>query len=71
MDRKEQSSLGLLLSHQFYFNAKLTKMEYLLLQKPGFEKMYSLITLITGEIGDNSFAHNMESGRIRQESFRV
>ncbi|MEK7624217.1 MAG: helix-turn-helix domain-containing protein [Patescibacteria group bacterium] len=41
------------------FNAKLTKMEYLLLQKPGFEKMYSLITLITGEIGDNSFAHNI------------
>ncbi len=41
------------------FNAKLTKMENLLLQKPGFEKMYSLITLITGEIGDNSFAHNL------------
>lgn len=41
------------------FNARLTKMEYLLMQKPGFEKLYSLIVLITGEIGDNSFAHNI------------
>jgi len=41
------------------FNARLTKMEYTLMQKPGFEKLYSLITLITGEIGDNSFAHNL------------
>ena len=41
------------------FNARLTKMEYVLMQKPGFEKLYSLITLITGEIGDNSFAHNL------------
>ncbi len=41
------------------FNARLTKMEYALMQKPGFEKMYSLITLIAGEIGDNSFAHNL------------
>src|SRR3989344_3714398 len=36
------------------FNARLTKMEYALMQKDGFEKLYSLITLITGEIGDNS-----------------
>ncbi|HCR36364.1 MAG: hypothetical protein UR28_C0037G0012 [Candidatus Peregrinibacteria bacterium GW2011_GWF2_33_10] len=41
------------------FNARLTKMEYELMQKPGFEKLYSLIVLITGEIGDNSFAHNL------------
>ena len=41
------------------FNVRLTKMEYALMQKPGFEKLYSLITLITGEIGDNSFAHNI------------
>ncbi|MDO8594911.1 MAG: helix-turn-helix domain-containing protein [bacterium] len=41
------------------FNARLTKLEYALMQKPGFEKLYSLITLITGEIGDNSFAHNL------------
>lgn len=41
------------------FNARLTKMEYTLMQKPGFEKLYSLITLIAGEIGDNSFAHNL------------
>ena len=41
------------------FNARLTKMEYSLMQKPGFEKLYSLIVLIAGEIGDNSFAHNI------------
>lgn len=41
------------------FNARLTKMEYSLMQKPGFEKLYSLIVLIAGEIGDNSFAHNL------------
>lgn len=41
------------------FNARLTKMEYALMQKSGFEKLYSLIVLITGEIGDNSFAHNL------------
>ena len=29
------------------------------MQKPGFEKLYSLIVLVTGEIGDNSFAHNL------------
>ena len=41
------------------FNARLTKMQNALIQKPGFEKLYSLIVLITGEIGDNSFAHNL------------
>ncbi len=41
------------------FNARLTKMEYALMQKPGFEKLYSLIVLIAGEIGDNSFSHNL------------
>lgn len=41
------------------FNARLTKMEHLLIQKPGFEKLYSLIVLVAGEIGDNSFAHNL------------
>lgn len=41
------------------FNAKLTKMEHMLMKKPGFEKLYSLIVLVAGEIGDNSFAHNL------------
>ena len=41
------------------FNARLTKMEYALMQKPGFEKLYSLIVLVAGGIGDNSFAHNI------------
>ncbi len=41
------------------FQAKLVKMERDLMKKPGFEKLYSLIVLIAGEIGDNSFAHNL------------
>lgn len=56
---------GVEFSNTFYcqtssiFNARLTKMEYALMQKPGFEKLYSLIVLVAGEIGDNSFAHNL------------
>jgi excisionase family DNA binding protein len=41
------------------FNARLTKMEMALMQKPGFELFYSMIVLVAGEIGDNSFAHNL------------
>lgn len=41
------------------FNARLVSMEQKLIKKPGFEKLYSLIVLIAGEIGDNSFAHNL------------
>lgn len=41
------------------FQGRLTKMESALLQRPGFEKLYSLIVAITGELGDNSFAHNL------------
>lgn len=41
------------------FQAKLVKMEQDLIKKPGFEKLYSLIVLVAGEIGDNSFAHNL------------
>lgn len=41
------------------FQARLVKMEHLLMEKPGFGKLYSLIVLVAGEIGDNSFAHNL------------
>lgn len=41
------------------FQARLSKMEHVLMQKPGFDKLFSLIVLIAGEIGDNSFAHNL------------
>lgn len=41
------------------FQGRLTKMEYALMRKPGFEKLYSLVVAITGEIGDNSFVHNL------------
>lgn len=46
-------------SNSAVFQAKLSKMEFLLMKKPGFEKLYSLIVLVAGEIGDNSFAHNL------------
>lgn len=46
-------------SNSAVFQAKLLKMENLLMNKPGFEKLFSLVTLVTGEIGDNSFAHNL------------
>ncbi len=41
------------------FQARLVKMEHNLMKEPGFEKLYSLIVLVAGEIGDNSFAHNL------------
>ena len=41
------------------FQARLVKMERILMEKLGFEKLYSLIVLVAGEIGDNSFAHNL------------
>ena len=41
------------------FNARLTTMQNALMKKPGFEKLYSLIVLVAGEIGDNSFANNL------------
>lgn len=41
------------------FQAKLVKMGQELMKKSGFEKLYSLIVLVAGEIGDNSFAHNL------------
>lgn len=41
------------------FQARLTTFEGLLIQKPGFEKLFSLITAVTGEIGNNSFDHNL------------
>jgi len=41
------------------FQGRLVKMERMIMEKPGFEKLYSLIVLVAGEIGDNSFAHNL------------
>ena len=41
------------------FQTRLVKMERMLMEKPGFEKLYSLIVMVAGEIGDNSFAHNL------------
>ena len=46
-------------SNSAVFQARLTKLEMLLMKEPGFEKLFSLITLVAGEIGNNSFDHNL------------
>lgn len=53
------------LSSSFYcgnsavFQARLSKMEFLLMKRPGFERLFSIIIAIAGEIGNNSFDHNL------------
>ena len=46
-------------SNSAIFQARLTKLEMLLMKEPGFEKLFSIITLVAGEIGNNSFDHNL------------
>jgi len=46
-------------SNSAVFQARLTKLETLLMQKPGLEKLFSIIVAIVGEIGNNSFDHNL------------
>ena len=41
------------------FLSRLTSFEALLMKKPGFEKLFSLIVSVVGEIGNNSFDHNI------------
>lgn len=41
------------------FLARLTSFEAALLKKPGYEKLFSIIVSIVGEIGNNSFDHNL------------
>lgn len=43
------------------FQARLTKLEFLLQKALGLENTFSLITSVTGEIGNNSFDHNIGS----------
>ncbi len=56
---------GVELSPTFYcsnsavFQARLTKLEMLLMQKQGLEKTFSIIIAVAGEIGNNSFDHNL------------
>lgn len=50
---------------QFYcentavFQARLTRFESLLMNQQGYEKLFSLIVAVVGEIGNNSFDHNL------------
>jgi len=46
-------------SNSAVFQAKLTKLEMLLLKQPGLEKLFSVIVAVAGEIGNNSFDHNL------------
>jgi excisionase family DNA binding protein len=41
------------------FLARLTSFEIALMKKPGFEQLFSLIVSVVGEIGNNSFDHNI------------
>lgn len=41
------------------FQARLTSLETSLMKKPGFERLFSLIVSVVGEIGNNSFDHNI------------
>jgi excisionase family DNA binding protein len=41
------------------FQARLIKMQEEIRAIAGFKKLYSLIVMVAGEIGDNSFAHNL------------
>ncbi|MBI2644555.1 MerR family DNA-binding transcriptional regulator [Candidatus Uhrbacteria bacterium] len=41
------------------FHARIGMMEALLMRMHGFEQLYSIITSTTGEIGNNSFDHNL------------
>ncbi len=46
-------------SNSAVFQTRLTKLELLLMKQPGFERLFSIIIAITGEIGNNSFDHNL------------
>ena len=46
-------------SNSAIFQARLSKLEHILMNQPGFEKLFSVIIAITGEIGNNSFDHNL------------
>ncbi len=41
------------------FQARVSRMELLLMRTPGLEELYSIITSTAGEIGNNSFDHNL------------
>lgn len=49
--------------HSSAFKGRLTKLEANLFITPGLKEKYSLITSIVGEIGNNSFDHNLGNWR--------
>lgn len=43
----------------FVFKARLTKLETVLKNDPNVKELFSLVTSVVGEIGNNSFDHNL------------
>ncbi len=64
-DAKEWAISQKKISDDFYcqnsaiFQARLVKMETLMLKNKDAKKLYSLLTSIAGEIGNNSYDHNL------------
>lgn len=62
---KEWAANGKEISSQFYcqnsgiFQTRLVKMEGLMLQDKNAKKLFSLLTSVSGEIGNNSYDHNL------------
>ncbi len=62
---KGWAAYGKEISGQFYcqnsgiFQARLVKMEQLMLQDKKAKKLFSLLTSVAGEIGNNSYDHNL------------
>ena len=46
-------------SNSAVFQARLIKLEMLLMKQPGLERLFSVLTAVAGEIGSNSFDHNL------------
>lgn len=46
-------------SNSSVFQARLARLEFTLKKEKEFENIFSLITSVTGEIGNNSFDHNL------------
>ena len=46
-------------SNSYVLQARLIKLEHLLSKTKGLDKMFSLVSAIVGEIGNNSFDHNL------------
>lgn len=58
---KEESELPAMFycGNSSVFQARLTKLETLLMRQSGMERLFSIVIAVVGEIGNNSFDHNL------------